>query len=217
VGVSKSDRYARIGRMSANAEPLASARKEEILLTATALFAEHGFHAVGMRAIADAVGIRSSSLYHHYQSKMDLLEAIARNATSHFVETHLTQLEQPGSRPQRVHAVAYAHITYFWQHRMEVAVGLRELKELEEGRRRELNKVRLRYQHALATVIEEGRKEGDFKVDDAALATYAVLNMVNGVNDWFQPGGRLTIEDVAHGYADYAVYGILGARRPRKR
>jgi AcrR family transcriptional regulator len=203
--------------MSANAEPLASARKEEILLTATALFAEHGFHAVGMRAIADAVGIRSSSLYHYYQSKMDLLEAIARNATGTFVSAHLSQLEEPGSRPQRMHAVVYAHITYFWQHRLQVVVGLRELKELEPKRRKELNKLRLSYQHALTAVIEEGARAGDFKVEDPALATYAVLNMVNGVNDWFQPGGRLTLEDVATSYADYAVYGILGARRPRKR
>lgn len=197
--------------------PPAPARKEEILRTATELFAVEGFHGVGMRAIAEAVGIRSSSLYHHYPSKMDILHAIARNATHDFVEAQLPVLEEDGSRAQRLHALFHAHITYFWEHRLEEMVGLREFKKLDDERRREVNRIRSRYQHALTAAIEEGVRDGEFDVGDPALATLAALNMINGVNDWFQPDGRLTIEEVATGYADFAVFGLLGAKRPRKR
>lgn len=201
--------------MTVHPETSTSARKDEILGTATVLFAESGFNGVGMRAIAEAIGIRSSSLYHHYPSKLDILHAIAINATQAFVEAHLPYLmEEAGPRPQRLHAVFYAHMTYFWEHRLEVSVGLRELKELDDERRLEVNEIRARYQHAVTAVIEEGRRDGDFDVDDSALATLAVLNMINGVRDWFEPGGRFSIEEVARRYADIAVYRVLGAARP---
>ena len=49
----------------------------------------------------------------------------------------------------------------------------------------------------------------------------AVLNMINGVNEWFREGGAMTIDDVADAYARFAVRGILGgtakAKRPARR
>ena len=67
-------------------------RREEVLHAAAELFAEQGFHAVGMRAIADAVGVRGSSLYHYFPSKVDLLHAIAVDSTRAFIESQLEDL-----------------------------------------------------------------------------------------------------------------------------
>lgn len=187
-------------------------RREAILRAATELFAVEGFHGVGMRAIADAVGIRSSSLYHHFPSKMDLLDAIATEATQQFVESHLALLEGDGSRAERLRRLLREHILYFWEHRTEEFVGLRELRQLEPERRKRINTIRLRYQHALEETIRGGAQDGEFDAPDPHIATLAVLNMVNGVNDWFQPGGAFTIEDVAAAYADIAVDRIIAAR-----
>ena len=189
-------------------------RRDLILQTAAQLFAEKSFHAVGMRAIADAVGVRSSSLYYHFPSKMDILHAIARDATKAFVDSQLPRLEYEGSHAERLRDLFQAHVKYFWEHRVEEAVGLRELRELEEPRLEEVNEIRRASQRALITFVEEGRELGEFDVDDPTLATMAVLNMINGVNEWFHEGGALSIDDVAQGYAAYAVDGILGAGKP---
>ena len=77
-------------------------RREEIVRVATALFAEHGYSGVGMRAIADAVGIRASSLYHHFPSKIDLLHAVAVVATESFIAPHLPILREPGPPAERL-------------------------------------------------------------------------------------------------------------------
>ena len=192
--------------------PGRSDRREEILRAAAELFSERGFHAVGMRAIAEAVGIRSSSLYHHFPSKMDILHAIALEATQNFVNAHLPQLEGEGPHGERLTRLFRAHIEYFWQHRVEETVGLRELRELDEPRRAEVNRFRRRYQRALMDFIREGAELGEFDVDDVRVSTMAVLNMINGVNDWFRAGGSLTIRRVAEVYADLAVQRLLGAR-----
>ena len=194
-----------------NNDKPASARRDDILRIATELFAERGFNAVGMRAIADAVGIRSSSLYYHFPSKMDILHSIALDATKTFVESQLPRLEGEGSHAERLTELFAEHVKYFWAHRTEEAVGLRELRELEAERAEEVNTYRRAYQRALMAFVTEGRDLGEFAVDDPRVATMAVLNMINGVNEWYREGGALTIDEVAAAYAQFAVRGILGA------
>jgi AcrR family transcriptional regulator len=50
--------------------------REEILDAAAELFTTHGFASTSTRAIADAVGMRQASLYHHFATKDDLLDAL---------------------------------------------------------------------------------------------------------------------------------------------
>lgn len=193
-------------------------RREEIILAATELFAKHGFHAVGMRAIADAVGIRGSSLYHYFPSKLDLLHAIALDSTRAFIETQLPDVESIPSHAGRLRQLLRAHILYFHEHRQEEAVGLRELQELRENapeRYIEIQSIRRVYQTGLERIISEGIDAAEFVYDDAHLATLAVLGLVNSVNDWFRETGRYSIDEVADAYCDIAVSRILGARSVR--
>lgn len=50
--------------------------KQEILDTALELFSVQGFEATSISQIADAVGIRKASVYSHFGSKQELLEAL---------------------------------------------------------------------------------------------------------------------------------------------
>lgn len=50
--------------------------RREILDAALDLFAEHGFHGTSMRALATAVGVRESALYHYFPSKTALLSGV---------------------------------------------------------------------------------------------------------------------------------------------
>lgn len=56
-----------------------SGSREKILDVAEALFAQRGFAGVGLREVADAVGLGKSSLFHHFRSKVQLhLEVLGR-------------------------------------------------------------------------------------------------------------------------------------------
>ena len=55
-----------------------SARRDEILARAAQLFAERGVAATTVREIADAVGMLSGSLYHHFPSKDAIVEGVVR-------------------------------------------------------------------------------------------------------------------------------------------
>jgi len=62
-------------RLSEQLRPGETAR-EQILDAAAELFTTRGYASTSTRAIAEAVGIRQASLYHHFATKDDLLEAL---------------------------------------------------------------------------------------------------------------------------------------------
>src|SRR5688572_21832299 len=51
-------------------------RRQELLAIAARLFAEKGFRNTTVRDIADAAGILSGSLYHHFDSKESMVDEI---------------------------------------------------------------------------------------------------------------------------------------------
>jgi AcrR family transcriptional regulator len=52
--------------------------QDEILDAAGELFTEQGYAGTSTRAIAEAVGLRQASLYHHFATKEDILIALLR-------------------------------------------------------------------------------------------------------------------------------------------
>ena len=64
--------------------------RRAILDAALDLFADRGFHASSMRALASAVGVRESAIYHYFPSKTALLEAVLAD----HVEARAGEIEQ---------------------------------------------------------------------------------------------------------------------------
>lgn len=52
--------------------------REKILAAATRIAQAHGYGGLNVRDLAEAVGIRAASVYHHFDSKADLAAAVAR-------------------------------------------------------------------------------------------------------------------------------------------
>src|SRR3954462_7828308 len=60
--------------------------REDIIRAATRVFSDRGYHAASMTEIAEAVGIRKPSLYHHVRKKEDLLFAIHEQMIDELIE-----------------------------------------------------------------------------------------------------------------------------------
>jgi AcrR family transcriptional regulator len=186
-------------------------RQEEIARIATELFARDGYRAVGMRSIADAVGVRTSSLYHHFPSKEDLLFAISLDVTRDFIDEHLSLLEGSGPAPQKLGALLREHIIYMARHRTQQAVSRRELRELTPDHLEDVLRHERRYQHRIQDFIADGLERGEFDVEDPNVAGRALLDLVNGINYWYREDGDLPIETLAELYVLLGLR-LLGAR-----
>lgn len=61
-----------------------SATKQHIIDAALELFSVQGFEATSVGQIADAVGIRKSSLYSHFKSKEEILDTLVENLSEEY-------------------------------------------------------------------------------------------------------------------------------------
>ena len=179
---------------------------------ATELVAAQGYRAVGMRSIADAVGIRTSSLYHHFASKEELLLAISLDVTRDFIVGNVALLDGPGTPDQRLAALIRRHVAYFVDHRLEQTVSRRELRELEPEHLEEVLEYERVYQRRVEELVSAAVRSGAFHVPDPKVSTLAVLDMINGIGGWFRSDGRLSVDELAELYVDM-VLDVLRARR----
>lgn len=83
--------------------------KERILDEALTLFSKNGYDGVSVKDIANAVGIKDSSLYKHYKSKYEIFETIIQQMSNRVEEIH-QKLQVPDARIQDV-SLCFANMT----------------------------------------------------------------------------------------------------------
>ncbi|BBX62138.1 TetR family transcriptional regulator [Mycobacterium saskatchewanense] len=81
--------------------------REEILDAAAELFTECGYTATSTRAIADAVGIRQSSIYHHFETKDDILDNLLVRTVDASATLARQLLDHPGSAASRLYVMVW--------------------------------------------------------------------------------------------------------------
>jgi AcrR family transcriptional regulator len=188
-------------------------RRAEIASAAARFFAQHSYSTVGMRDIAEAVGMRGASLYNHFAAKEEVLYAIALGMTKGAAEENLPLLDAEGTPATRTAALLRAHIRHLAEHRVEHLVGLRELPALTPEHRAEITDHRRYYQRRVRDVIAAGVRAGEFAVDDPGQAAVAILDMVNGISWWLRSDHD--IDQVVENYVGFALDGILQHARRR--
>ena len=187
-----------------------SERANEILAHAARLFFEKDYNSVGMRSIASAAGVRGATLYHHFRSKEEMLYRIVLEVTQDYIDDHLPLLDKAESHAEGLSHLVHRHVAYFWEHRHGMSVGLREMHNLTNEHFAAVQVHRLRYQRRIQEFIAAGVHSGEFSCADPNLVGIAVLDMVNGINDWFSPSGRLNIDQVANRYGSLVLI-MVGA------
>ncbi|WP_339763733.1 TetR/AcrR family transcriptional regulator [uncultured Sulfitobacter sp.] len=164
------------------------------------LFAQNGFAAVSMRAIASEVGVQAGALYNYTPDKQTLL--------FNLLCTHMEQLlaafsDDTSLAPlDRLHRFVDFHIRFHADRPDEVFISYMELRNLTPDNFGAVEALRRQYEDRLESILQSGADAGDFDIADTKIATLAVIAMLTGVNTWFRVGGRLSLDQVIAQYWD---------------
>jgi AcrR family transcriptional regulator len=185
--------------------------REEILQRASLLFYERGYGETSIRDIAEAVGLSSSTMYHHFANKQDVLYAIVSRYMSDFVDATVPILKDATLTPaERIRHVVRIHIELSDDRRPELLRGNPIRYALDPAQREHGTRLQIAYHDAVRDTIAEGVQAGEFKVADVTITTMTVLDMLNGIREWFSAAGRLARDEVVARYTDL-VFTMLGA------
>jgi AcrR family transcriptional regulator len=185
-----------------------SAVREDIILAATRVFSDRGYHAASMAEIAEAVGIRKPSLYHHVRKKEDLLFAIHERMVDELIEQTMPVFTSSMTPAEKLRGALTIAMRFVARHRDGVTVFLTEQRAVSGERWTQLVVKRDFYERMVHRIIAEGTASGAFVEVPPTIATKAILAMANWGYEWFQPDGPLTADEVADIFATIALRGL---------
>lgn len=183
--------------------------REQVLQVAVALFNDQGYDATSVADLASRLGLTKSALYHHFDSKEQLLELALESALGGLesaleaAETRPTVAEQlaDGIRGAvRVLIAQQPQVTLLLRLRGNSDVEVRALQ-----RRRRLDQ-------RIAALVREAQSADVVRRDvDAGTVTRLVFGMVNSIAEWYRPDGALDPDLLAKDVLVVAMDGL----RPR--
>ena len=187
---------------------------ERIRGAALELFAERGFHGVGIRDLAERAGLSSATLYHYMGTKEDLLVRIMRESLERLIAAG-RKVSAEGPPAERVLALVHVHVLTHATWSLETQVVDGEMRALSEANRAQIVALRDDYEALWDAAIDAGQRGGEFDVQSPRVARLALLEMCSGIARWYRPEGPTALPDLALRYGEMAL-GLLGAdqRRP---
>jgi AcrR family transcriptional regulator len=190
-------------RLPALREAGASTR---VLKAALKLFAERGYAATSMRDIAAATGIKPPTIYAHYPSKEHILAELCRlGHEQQYRDVCSAVMACDGGPREQVAAYVRAHVGFHTSYPMLAVVANAELHVLNEELGTAAFLLRRQSEDLLQDIITRGVENGIFHVPDPWLAVAAIGGMGIRVAYWFSPDYKRAAEEVADGYACFAL------------
>ncbi|MCC6905657.1 MAG: TetR family transcriptional regulator [Anaerolineae bacterium] len=195
---------------------MAGITRETIISAAVNLFNQNGYHATSMQDIAREVNIKKPSLYHHFQSKEEILLSILETGMVDLV-TEVETIARSGQPcEQKLRSAIRAHALTIGANPQAATVFLREDRGLGENYMQRYIAQRDQVEAAFRSIVEQGITEGVFQVPDLSITVQAVLGVVNWMSRWYRPSGRLSAGEIADLFAELLLNGLLaGARNPQ--
>jgi AcrR family transcriptional regulator len=180
-------------------------RAGELRRVASDLFFTKGYEATTTREIAGVLGIKSASIYYHYENKEEILFDVIRSTMTRLTDGLRAMLKRESDPASQLAGLVANHVTMHALWPRETTLGDTELRSLTGARRDEIVALRDRYEQLVVQVIENGRRTQVFDVLDPKLTAYAVIAQSSNVGTWYRAGGRVSLEDVVYVYANLAL------------
>ena len=183
--------------------------REDILEAAAQVFRQKGFHGASMSDIAFSVNLKKASLYHHVSSKQEILLEILDRALQLLLERISAITIQQIPADQKLKLMIREYLQILVENVDLATVLLFEHRALERRQHSRHIPNRDKFESLWKDVLVEGVRAKLFQCDDPALATRALLGILNWTITWYRPDGPLTIEQVSDQYSSLLLNGLL--------
>jgi len=213
--VSATEAQKAVERLEAGRKPSsgeAAGRRDDILAAAGRVFASKGYHAATLQDIADELSLTRPAFYYYFKSKQEILEAICvatADAADDVIRRETERAESSYEKAVRRTLLAYTiHIA----ESETTTIMWRNFGEMSPAKQRSLTARRRAREQKVLDLLERGVKQGEFGTREPKIATLAAFETLNSLHNWFDKGGRLSVEQIADVLVEQVLHGFLARR-----
>ena len=190
-------------------------REQEILSAAAKIFREKGYQRATIKDVADAVGLLKGSIYYYIKSKQELLYKIGITPLKATTEKLKEIVSQDISPEEKLKTAIKTRLRAFDEFYPDILVFLHEkFDELSEKERSFLKKGQKEDEELWRKILREGIEKGIFRKDlDLTIAAQAVIGMCHWMYKWYKKDGRLSTDQIAEVFSEFALNGIYERKR----
>jgi TetR/AcrR family transcriptional regulator, cholesterol catabolism regulator len=199
------------------AAPLASARRADLVRLAGELFAEKGFRATTVREIADAAGILSGSLYHHFDSKESIGDEILSGFLNDVLGGYREAVAAGGNPRATIERIVRSSAVALTEHRAALTMLQNDWNHFSaQPRFAYLRSAMREIEQIWVAELEAGKAAGLFRSDLDARLTYRLLRDVLWIPIQWRPGGDRgwSTEQVVEAFLRLVFDGITAGAPP---
>jgi AcrR family transcriptional regulator len=191
--------------------------RQEILRAAARLFQQRGYDATSMNDVAAALKLSKGGLYHHFQSKDEILYNIMSHAMEITEERVINVVRRidgtsAAGAEERLRTLIRLHIQVVLSPEdREITVMLHENHPLPPALRRKINGRKKDYLVFVENLIADvQRKRNSPSPVTPRAAAFALVGMINWIYQWYKPEGPLTEDALVQQYTDIFFRGAVG-------
>lgn len=162
-------------------------RREQILREAARLFAERGFHGVGVDEIGAAVGISGPGLYRHFAGKDAMLAELLVGISGRLMAAGKLRVAEATGPAEALDALIRGHIDFALDDRPLITLHDRELDRLRESDRKLVRQLQRQYVEQWVGVVRQVHPVAP--EPETRAAVHAVFGLLNSTPHLGPHGG----------------------------
>jgi AcrR family transcriptional regulator len=162
---------------------------DRVLTSAARLFAEDGFAATSVRAVAERARLTKAGLYYHIKEKEDLLFRICEQSIADILDGARAALRREQEPAARLAALIRNHCEFFFAHPHNLTVLNRDMGALTGQQREAVRALEMAYLGLIRAVFRDGQHAGQFRRLDPTVAAFSLLGVLNTLDRWYDADG----------------------------
>jgi AcrR family transcriptional regulator len=186
-------------------------RKQQILYAAVRLFYEVGYEGASLRDLASRVGINKATIYHYFESKEEILFHIVKQVGDELLDG-VRRASRGSSAPLDVlEGMVRFQIGYVENHVEEIKVLVEEKKSLRADVQRSSRQTEAEILELYKSALRRCQEAGRVRRCHLTPAAFGILGQINWLYHWYQPGGSLSVRQLADEVVALLFRGLLPA------
>jgi len=168
-----------------------------LLLQAAHLFREKGYERTTVRDLAAAVGIQSGSIFHHFRTKEEILQAVMTEAILFNTQRMRERLAGADTVEEELRALVACELESINGDTGEaMTVLVYEWRSLSESSQKRILKLRDTYEGLWMDVLTRASEQGLIRADPFVMRRF-LTGALSWTITWYRADGGMTLSDLA--------------------